>query len=739
MDLRTLKDRLGRVVTLVAAIGGVGGLLLLAVSLENSDAFSRQLLLILGGMAVAVLALGWLLARKLVQLRRDYLQGVPGSRLTVRTVAVFGTLVVAPLLVVYLFTLEYLNRGIDSWFDVDIQQGLRQALVLTGDAQRLRNRGLADSTEALARQLSILPVVEWAQRLERERRAMDVDSIAVYEIGGRVVAVSNAELLPQLALPPSREVLLQIASGRSYITPQGTELANRSIVAAAPIALLPLSRGGPAVIRPFVLVRYQVPAALAEQAVAVQNAYSQYGNLADQRQPLKFSFTLALTLVLLLTLLAGVYGAIFFAQRLARPVQDLIAGTRAVGKGDFGTRLALPSRDEMGFLVHAFNDMTKRLRRLNEEAAASRREVEQERERLSVILSRLSSGVLVFDAGMRLLSANPAALGFLGEELRPLAGEQLRATARGNEAGRAFVASLRERFASGQREWREQLDLRTDGGQRTLLWTCTPLPEPQQHGSFVVVFDDITALLTAQRNAAWGEVARRLAHEIKNPLTPIQLSAERLRRKLAGELDAENAQLLDRATHTIVQQVDAMQQMVNAFSEYARQPEVNLARFNLRHLIHEVVELYRLQDTDMEFRLELAPELVEIDADRGRIRQLLANLVSNGMQAMSGQSERVLTIGAQLLPATATQGARWQLTVSDNGPGFAPEVLGRAFEPYVTSKARGTGLGLAIVKRIVEEHGGQIEASNRDAGGAQVCVILPLTAERRAEPRRERA
>jgi nitrogen fixation/metabolism regulation signal transduction histidine kinase len=738
MDFRALKDRLGRVVTLIAAIGGIGGLLLLAVSLENSDAFSRQLVLILVGIAIAVLALGWLLARKLIQLRREYRQHVPGSRLTVRTVAVFGTLVVVPLLVMYLFTLEYLNRGIDSWFDVDIQRGLRQALVLTGDAQRLRNRGLVDSTEALARQLSFQSPEEWPLRLERERRAMDVDSIAVHEFGGRVLAESNSALLPQLAQPPPREVLLQIASGRSYITPQSTDTGNRTVIAAALITALPTMRSAPTA-RRFLLVRYQVPAALAEQALAVQNAYSQYGNLADQRQPLKFSFTLALTLVLLLTLLAGVYGAIYFAQRLARPVQDLIAGTRAVGKGDFGTRLALPSRDEMGFLVHAFNDMTKRLRRLSDEAAASQRAVEQERERLAVILSRLSSGVLVLDSEHRLLSANPAAMAILGDEIQSLVGQAFVAPAGANSVARAFAAGLAERLAAGRREWREQLDLRADSGNRTLLWTCTPLPEQHQGSSLVVVFDDLTALLSAQRNAAWGEVARRLAHEIKNPLTPIQLSAERLRRKLAGQLDTESEQLLDRATSTIVQQVDAMQQMVNAFSEYARQPEMELVRFNLQQLITEVVELYRLQDTGVQFQLELAPELGDIDADRGRIRQLLANLVSNAMQAMSASSNRVLSISTELLAASGAQGARWRLTVSDNGPGFSAEVLGRAFEPYITSKARGTGLGLAIVKRIAEEHGGQVDAANRSTGGAQVCVILPLASERRAELRRERA
>ena len=271
-----------------------------------------------------------------------------------------------------------------------------------------------------------------------------------------------------------------------------------------------------------------------------------------------------------------------------------------------------------------------------------------------------------------------------------------------------------------------------------LLWACTVLPDQTQDRGLVIVFDDISLLLTAQRNAAWGEVARRLAHEIKNPLTPIQLSAERLRRKLHGELNSESAQLLDRATHTIVQQVDAMQQMVNAFSDYARSPELHLTRFSLHQLVHEVAELYRLQDPALEIKLSLADAVGEIEADRGRIRQLLANLISNAMQAVAEQSQRRVDIETQLEEAAVTTAVRRvQLRVSDNGAGFSEELLERAFEPYVTSKARGTGLGLAIVKRIVEEHGGQVTASNREGGGASVCVILPQNAGRMAVTRRE--
>jgi nitrogen fixation/metabolism regulation signal transduction histidine kinase len=303
-----------------------------------------------------------------------------------------------------------------------------------------------------------------------------------------------------------------------------------------------------------------------------------------------------------------------------------------------------------------------------------------------------------------------------------------------------FATEVQARLTQGKREWREQLNLSAAAGGRVLLWACTLLPDQEQDHGLVIVFDDITELLAAQRNAAWGEVARRLAHEIKNPLTPIQLSAEHLRRKLRAELNSENAQLLDRATHTIVQQVDAMQQMVNAFSDYARSPELNWSRFSLNQLVHEVAELYRLQDPALEIKLLLAPEVGEIEADRARLRQLLANLISNAMQAVATQAQRRVEIITGFVDASGEPGTRRvQLQVTDNGAGFSAELLPRVFEPYVTSKSHGTGLGLAIVRRVVEEHGGEVVAANCAGGGASVCVILPEHAGRRAAKRREQA
>jgi two-component system, NtrC family, nitrogen regulation sensor histidine kinase NtrY len=727
-------------VVLWSAIG-LGAFLLLAKSVQNSAEFNRLQVWILGVDICGVLALSVLLARKIWRLVRDYRAHVPGSRLTARTVGIFGALVIAPLLIVYLSSLEFINQGIDSWFKVEVKQGLSDALGLSRAALDLRMREYSHRTVALAAALANASPGDVQAKLDAERRLSQALEIALFGPHERIIATSLENPLDSLPTHPPADLVRQVGQHLPYVSLE-PQADGRYLIRTAASLVDSGSRQSR-----FLVAIYPVPAQLAALSEAVQSSYNQYGDLAAIREPLKYSFRLTLTLVVLLAMLAAIYGAIYSAQRLVRPVQDLIAGTRAVGKGDFATRLPLPSRDEMGFLVHSFNDMTKRLRRARAEATHSQQAVERERERLAIILARLSTGVLAIDHNMTVRMANDAAGAILGGELSSATGRALPELAAGNERLGQFVAALAVRFAGGREEWREQIDLDSSSGRRTLMCACTALPGEDSGMGFVIVFDDITALLQAQRDAAWGEVARRLAHEIKNPLTPIQLSAERMRRRLLAGMSEGDAEILERGTRTIVQQVQTMQQMVNAFSEYARAPEMHISHFSLNQLVTEVADLYRSQDPRARIRLDLDTAIESIEADRGRVRQIFNNLLTNALEALEGVGEPLVEIATHF--EVTPEAAYAQVTVCDNGPGFQRELLGRVFDPYVTSKPKGTGLGLAIVKKIVEEHGGRIDADNRPQGGARVRVVLPVkdstrsaaggARERRDQLRRERA
>ena len=349
---------------------------------------------------------------------------------------------------------------------------------------------------------------------------------------------------------------------------------------------------------------------------------------------------------------------------------------------------------------------------------------------------------------MRIRTANEASGAILNVDLEGRVGENLVDVAKGEALLEQFVDVAKLHLSAGETEWREQLVLRGETGRRVLTCACTTLPGDEDHAAgYVIVFDDITALLQAQRDAAWGEVARRLAHEIKNPLTPIQLSAERMRRKYLGTMNAEDAEILDRATHTIVQQVEAMKEMVNAFSDYARAPDMDIGLFSMDKLVSEVVELYRAQESGIDIVLTLDPTMPMIDADIGRVRQILHNLIRNAIEALENTDNGQIDVHVSV--AEIDHIDIMQIKVEDNGPGFEESSLNQVFDPYVTTKPKGTGLGLAIVKKLVEEHIGSIRAYNSRHGGAVISIRLPLTeaareaiiaqAPARAEIRREQA
>jgi PAS domain S-box-containing protein len=737
---RRLKSAFVALLAVVGILLWFIALLLFTRVTENSDDFARLHTWIVPINSIGIAVLLVLIIVNLWQLIRDYRREVPGSRLRARMVTVLALVAITPLVGVYLFSVEFINRGIDNWFNVDIEKGLANVLQLGQTALDSQARGKLDEMQRLANRLANVDQRDLVPALNALRADSSAVELTVYGPNAQILATTAIDSQSAVPKYPSDEVLFQLRQAQTYVSVDPRPDGGYQIMAAAPIAT-PSARGE----LEFVQGIFPVDPQLALMANAVQGSLNQFSEMSYIRQALKAAFTLTLSLVLLISLLAAVYGAFYFSRRLVVPIQLLMQGTRAVARGDFATRVPAPARDEIGFLVHSFNDMTQRLAKASEDARSSQLEVESERRKLEVILARLSTGVVALEPDMRIRTANQAASAILGEDLEKHKGESLTGLAPSRPLLAQFVAAASAHLQRSDSEWREQVALRDDGSRRVLMCACTELPtESGAAGGYVIVFDDITALLQAQRDAAWGEVARRLAHEIKNPLTPIQLSAERLRRKYLktenGEID-----LLDRATHTIIQQVEAMKQMVNAFSEYARTPSMDVTRFDVNALIAEVSELYGANpEKPLAIKLALDQDLPRIEADAGRLRQVLHNLLRNAVEATEHQAEAQVGISTRRVHGTDADLV--EIKVVDNGPGFSSEIVHQAFDPYVTSKPKGTGLGLAIVKKLVEEHGGHISARNREQGGAEISILIPTSVDagggsvsRRQEHRRERA
>lgn len=704
----------------VGLVLALSALVLLAKTSNSSAELNRlqQVTLIIDGAGIAILVA--LLVGNIVRLINDLRRHVPGARLKSRMVVAFIALALIPLSLVYYFSLQFLNRGIDSWFSVQVEQGLEDALSLSQAAMDIQRRNGLAQTLAIARRLESVPENRLLNALAQERQITGALEIIVFAENDRILALSSERAVNALPAPPDEEVRLQIRANRPYVSLDPVGDTSFEVRTAVPLTS-DRRRQSTRVLQAV----YPVTQRLSTMAANVNQSYTDYQRLVLLRGPLKSTFTLSLTVVLLVSALGAVYGAFFFSRRLVAPIQQLVAGTVAVARGDLETELSPPPRDEIGVLVSSFNDMTRRLRAARDEAQRSRAEVELERANVEAILARLSTGVIALSADLEIRAANSAAAEILGADLDQRAGEILTEVAEGELLLQQVVDVAKAHFAAGQTEWREQIMLREEVGRRVLTCACTSLPgQGESDGGYVLVFDDITNLLEAQRDAAWGEVARRLAHEIKNPLTPIQLSAERLRRRYLETMSKEDAQVLDRATHTIVQQVEAMKQMVNAFSDYARAPEMQISKFPLNRLIYEVVDLYRSESQRIAIDVDLPSESPVIDADNGRLRQVLHNLLRNAFEALAERDDGRVAVLCEALEAFGEQVV--QVSVTDNGPGFQSNNVEQVFDPYVTSKPKGTGLGLAIVKKLVEEHAGTIDAGNQASGGARVTITLPL-------------
>ncbi len=517
MVARTLK----RILYFLVAASGVGlalaALFLLTQTVQKSDDFDRLQDIILainiaGGVLLIALLIG-----NLTRLFRDYRQNVPGAKLKARMVGMFVGLAVLPLIVVFYFSMQFINRGIDSWFNVQVEEGLDNALTLSRAALEMQKRQNLFATQQVARRLSRINDRQIVFELSMLRREAGASEMTLYGQNNTVLATSSDSSMASLPKPLSEEVVLQMQQDRPFVSLESYGAGSVEVRTAVVFT----HQGGSTQQTRVVQAHYPVTDRLGRMINSVERSYQEYQQLLFFREDLKDLLSLTLAFVLLLSLLAAIYGAFVLSRRLVAPIQDLVAGTRAVAMGDFDTRLPTPTRDEIGFLISSFNDMTQRLATARREASLSQALVEAERTNLEVILARLSTGVLALESDLTIRTANQASGSILGVDLESRSGELLTAVAKDNRLLEQFVDVACMHLEAGETEWREQIVLRGEVGRRVLTCACTTLPGDENHAAgYVIVFDDITALLQAQRDAAWGEVARRLAHEIKNPLTP---------------------------------------------------------------------------------------------------------------------------------------------------------------------------------------------------------------------------
>jgi len=748
-------------------------LVLLAAASANTEFFDRYYgWLYAANLAVAVIFLTVVLAVVIVILMR-LRRGKFGTRLLAKLAFFFALVGVVPGAIIYIVSYQFVSRSIESWFDVNVETALTAGLNLGRGMLDASLSDLQSKARLMAEQIASSDAPGTTLTLLRLRDQFGVQEAMIVEPGRSMTGASpEMHVVAQASsnfsslVPPDMPTAMMIeqARGQGYAAIEGEvdgdprEHGAKGALRLRVVQRIPDSNAS--LLQPverFLQLTQPVSPTLARNADAVQRAYREYQEKALGRTGLRKMYIGTLTLALFLATFIAMMLALALGNQLARPLFLLAQGTKEVTEGDYTPKREVKSRDELGFLTQSFNAMTRQLAEARQAVENNRIALEHSKAYLESILANLTAGVFVFDRQFRLMTANRGAERIFRQPFQTQVGVSLDQITALSDFGAMVRKAFADReAASGDGEadrghWQQQFSVPMPGetdpltllvrGARLVSDTGRDAGERQTSG-YVVVFDDISDVISAQRSVAWGEVARRLAHEIKNPLTPIQLSAERLQMKLSDKLAPTDAEVLKRGATTIVNQVAAMKQMVDNFRDYARTPPAVLANLQLNDLVTEVLTLYGVEEGKSALKVELSA-LPVIRGDATQLRQVIHNLLQNAQDAVADvEHPRVLLETRTVEYGDPDEQGRARvavrLTVSDNGPGFPARILTRAFEPYVTTKAKGTGLGLAMVKKIVDEHGARIDIRNRKSGdtieGAQISILFLQLADDTATP-----
>ncbi|MDO9198065.1 ATP-binding protein [Rhodoferax sp.] len=735
---RALRWTVGVGLAAMVAVGLVL-LFLLTQATTNREMYERNyarlfvLNVVVAGLLLLIIL--WIAYRLVKRLR----QGRFGSRLLVKLAAIFALAGFAPGVLIYVVSYQFVARSIESWFDVKVEGALDAGLNLGRVTLETLSKDLATNARASTSQLSDIPNVSVTLPLERVREQLGASDLLLWSASGQLIAAAGQSRYQLNPERPSQQQFRNARAQRSITWIEGLDDAVPGVAGDARIKALVLvsSTSLGLLSEPrFLLVTQALPPTLVANALAVTEANREYQERALAREGLRRMYIGTLTLSLFLAVFGAVLLAVLLGNQIARPLLLLADGVSQVAAGDLTPKASLQGKDELDGLTRSFADMTQQLSEARQAVQTSMEQVNAARANLQTILDNLTAGVMVLDAQGVIQSSNPGATRILRIPLAAYEGRRLAEIeglqAFGEKVQAQFDSFLGARSEHGLDHWQQSFELGNAAAALTgrqaddaiiLVARGAELPG----SSRLLVFDDISEIVSAQRAQAWGEVARRLAHEIKNPLTPIQLSAERLEMKLTGKVAPPEQALLTKSIKTIVDQVDAMKRLVNEFRDYARLPAAELRPVDLNALVTEVLQLYASETSQVPVQMELDPRSPRILGDAQQLRQVMHNLLQNAQDATetAGHTDDVhaVIIRTQWLETVG----RVRLSVLDCGTGFPEHILKRAFEPYVTTKAKGTGLGLAVVKKIADEHGTRVDIANRMVDGKLLGAQVSLS------------